>query len=225
MVGLGPLKLQAGETKRTDVQPKCRFEVEKILSTSANEDVHLLAAYAGNTEFLKLNGDSVDLGNKRVVVIDGVHVAPALTLSVEVVKSRKDRAHGLARNRGDRVPVTLERLSRVVEQVSFGGFRPLVTVEVTTKITSTEEAPAILIGINTVDAMSSDTDPIRLYECFIAPDIDDVSLARWIKERCQDVLLHEMDEFFRFRGEIVDMAAHPVAEGVFDAVRERRHQP
>jgi len=114
-----------------------------------------------------------------------------------------------------------ERLASVLKDVSFGKFLPHITVEATTKVTSTGEYPAILISIETVDAMSSDDDPIRLYECFAAPDVDDVSLARWVKERCQDVLLHEMDEFFRFRGGMIDKPAHPVAEGVFDDARRR----
>lgn len=121
--------------------------------------------------------------------------------------------------------MTLERLHRVVEGVSFGGFRPRIQIEVVTKTTSTSERPAILIAIDTVDSTSTSNETIRLYECFAAPDLDDVRLAHWIKERCQDVLLHEMDEFFRFRGETVSKAAHPVAEGVFDAVRDRQHQP
>jgi hypothetical protein len=118
--------------------------------------------------------------------------------------------------------ISIERLRGVVEAVSFGAFRPAISIEVTTKVTSTEERPAILVSVETVDAMSADDRPIRLYECFMAPDIEDAQLAIWIKERCQDLLLHEMDEFFRFRNEIVATVAHPVAEGVFDDVRRRR---
>lgn len=117
--------------------------------------------------------------------------------------------------------ISKERLSTVVAGISFGDFKPRITVGVTTKITSTEERTAILICIETVDSTSADDAPIQLWECFAAPDVDDVQLARWIKERCQDVLLHEMDEFFRFNGAMIDRPAHPVAEGVFAHVRDR----
>ncbi len=118
--------------------------------------------------------------------------------------------------------MTHERLRRVVEGISFGEFEPKLTVEVTTKVTSTDERPAILIGLSTVDATSTDGERIGLYECFAAPDLDDKALAVWIKERCQDVLLHEMDEFFRFRGEMLDTPVHPVSEDVYTHVRKRR---
>lgn len=116
----------------------------------------------------------------------------------------------------------LERLARIVGGISFGGFRPRIDVGVTVKVTTAGEHAAILIGIDAVDAMSNDSEPLRLYECFAAPDFeDDAQAAIWVKERCQDVILHEMDEFFRFRGEMVQKPVHPVAEGVFDASRER----
>jgi len=118
--------------------------------------------------------------------------------------------------------MTHERLRSIVEGISFGGFKPTISIEVTERETSTDKRVAILIGIDTVDSAATDGKTIRLYECFAAPDYDDVKLAIWIKERCQDVLLHEMDEFYRFRGEMVTVPVHPVAEGVFDEVRKRQ---
>jgi hypothetical protein len=118
--------------------------------------------------------------------------------------------------------ITHDRLRSVVAGVSFGGFKPRIDITVTTKVKADGEFPAILIGIDTVDSAATDGKTIRLYECFAAPDYDDVKLAIWIKERCQDVLLHEMDEFYRFQGKMVTIPAHPVAEGVFDEVRRRR---
>lgn len=113
----------------------------------------------------------------------------------------------------------LERLGAVARQVSFGDFRPRVSVEVVTKETSSGSWPAVLVGVDTVD--SEGGGPMRLFECHVAPDLPERELALWVKERCQDLLLHEMDEFFRFRGAPLEVPVHPVVPGTFDAVRRR----
>lgn len=122
--------------------------------------------------------------------------------------------------------ISHERLQKVASEVSFGRFKPAMSIEVTTKTTSEGEFPAILIGIDAYDATELDNateapDSIRLYECHRAPDLDDRALANWIRERCQDIILHEMDEFFRWRGEPVIMPKHPVSDEVFVHVRQR----
>ena len=121
--------------------------------------------------------------------------------------------------------MTHKRLKRIIEGISFGRFKPNISIEATTKVTPAGEAPAILISIDAFDAMSDDEEVIHLCECYVAPDFTgdnaDERLAVWIKERCQDVLLHEMDEFFRFRGKMLTRPAHPVTADVYDEVRRR----
>lgn len=118
--------------------------------------------------------------------------------------------------------IDLARLRHVIAGISFGAFRPAMTLEVTTKVTVEAERPAVLIGIDARDVEDQDGPPIRLYECHAAPDLDDRALAIWVRDRCQDIILHEMDEFFRYKGEPVVTAVHPVSEDVYTAVRARR---
>jgi len=101
-----------------------------------------------------------------------------------------------------------------------------MTIEATTKTLADGDHPAVLISIETVDAENQDDGSITLYECHVVPSqfhaLSDEMLANWMRERCQDIVLHEMDEFFRFDGEPLVKAEHPVTDRVFADVRKRR---
>ena len=89
-LGFGPELFQPGETRRVDVQPKCRFICEVILSNKSNAGIHLLALYSGKEECLHLNGDSIDLGQDRIELKNIPWSDPALTISVEIVNRNKE---------------------------------------------------------------------------------------------------------------------------------------
>ena len=120
----------------------------------------------------------------------------------------------------------MDHLRRVIDQISLGRFLPSLTIEATTQVTHDDRRVAILVTVDVVDALHQDDGNIRLHECSPVPiDLLDpareIALVRWIHERCQDVILHELDEFFRYRGKTVVKAAHPVTEETFADVRAR----
>jgi hypothetical protein len=122
--------------------------------------------------------------------------------------------------------VSLEHLRRVVGQISLGKMFPRMKIEVTKQVTRTEERPAILISLDTVDSVHPENET-QIFECCPVPEALLVlgcerELVRWIHERCQDELLHELAEFFCYQGEQVVQAAHPVTVETFAAVRARR---
>ena len=122
--------------------------------------------------------------------------------------------------------MSLEHLRRVVGQISLGKMFPRMKIEVTKQVTRTAERPAILVSLDTVDSVHPENET-RIFECSPVPDEllvegRERELVRWIHERCQDELLHELDEFFFYEGETFVKAAHPVTVETFATVRERR---
>ncbi len=123
----------------------------------------------------------------------------------------------------------LKRLVHVVERISLGKMWPRMKVEVTKQVTHDAERPAILISIDTVDSVHQENNT-RICECVPVPEVlttkgYERELVRWIHERCQDELLHELDEFFCYRGETVAKAVHPVTAETFAGARARQFRP
>lgn len=87
-LGFGPVDLQPGEKKRINVQPKCHFRAEKILSHEGNNGIRLLAVYIGKDEVLNLNDGSIDLGRAKVDLKTGWS-NPALPIEIDIVNSTK----------------------------------------------------------------------------------------------------------------------------------------
>jgi hypothetical protein len=81
-------ELEPNKAEKMDTQPKCLFRVEKIVAAS-NEDLHLLGLYVGNKEILGLNGDSIPLNGKTIVVDKDVWSDPAFTVKLEVINRGK----------------------------------------------------------------------------------------------------------------------------------------
>jgi len=122
--------------------------------------------------------------------------------------------------------VSLEHLRRVVGQISLGKMFPRMKIEVTKQVTRTSERPAILISIDTVDSVHPENET-QIFECCPVPEPllvegRERELVRWIHERCQDELLHELDEFFCYQGETFVKAVHPVTVETFATARARR---
>jgi hypothetical protein len=122
--------------------------------------------------------------------------------------------------------VNLAHLKRVVARISLGKMWPRMKIEVTKQVTHDAEHPAILISIDTVDSLHQDNET-RIFECSPVPEEllvegRERELVRWVHERCQDELLHELDEFFCYQGETFVKAAHPVTVETFATVRARR---
>ena len=121
--------------------------------------------------------------------------------------------------------IALERLRQIVSDISLGAFRPAMTIEAVIAKGHEAEHVAVVIGIDACDVEDQNAETLRLYECHVIPDAfadrPDRDLALWIYERCQDIILHEMDEFIRFRGAALVVPVHPVTADVFEHVRER----
>jgi len=121
--------------------------------------------------------------------------------------------------------VSLEHLRRVVGQISLGKMFPRMKIEVTKQVTRTAERPAILVSLDTVDSVHPENET-RIFECSPVPDEllvegRERELVKWVHERCQDELLHELDEFFCYQGETFVKVAHPVTVETFATARGR----
>lgn len=75
------------------------------------------------------------------------------------------------------------------------------------------EQPAIFITMHVVEA-AEETYEMTLCQTFPVPSslVDEREAALWIHGRIAAVLLHELDEFFRFDDQVLKPPAHPIPD-------------
>lgn len=118
-------------------------------------------------------------------------------------------------------------LERVVGNISLGHFPLPLKISATHLVTHEDRKQAVMIQFSSPDAFDDAAEPVKLdlHGCYAVPEEllwsdRELDLVNWIRERCQDELLHELDEFFRYKGKNVVVAEHPVTEKTFKKVRD-----
>ena len=101
----------------------------------------------------------------------------------------------------------------IVSKISLGKLYPSMRISLVDSVTPEGMRPAISIVMTVSDACETDLAPMSLFQCDPIPvglETEEAAVE-WIYSRVKAVLLHELDEFFRFDGRIFKRAQHPLS--------------
>jgi len=110
-------------------------------------------------------------------------------------------------------------LAATVAKISLGKLCPSMQLHATTIIGVDREDVAVNIMIEVADADAQEY-MLGLAQLHVVPKAllegdDERPLVAWILERCQDVIMHEVAEFFRYDGARFAPPAHPLTEKTY----------
>jgi hypothetical protein len=110
-------------------------------------------------------------------------------------------------------------LAATVAKISLGKLCPSMQLHATTIVGVNREDPAVNITIEVADADEQEY-VLGLAQLHRVPfalleGVDERPLVAWILERCQDVIMHEVAEFFRYDGARFAPPTHPLTEKTY----------
>jgi hypothetical protein len=107
-------------------------------------------------------------------------------------------------------------LETLVSRITVGKLCPTMTITAMNTINHAGEPskPGINIEMTVIDAQDQRFD-LRLFQWFEVPERlltgdDERALVEWVFDRVKDVLVHELEEFFRFDNEMLRQPKHPL---------------
>jgi hypothetical protein len=106
-------------------------------------------------------------------------------------------------------------ITKILPKISVGKLCPSMRLSMVHHVGLYEEKPALGITIHVVDAASDDNTEVDLFQCCPLPERPfntELAAVEWIYGRVRAVLLHELDEFFKFDGVAIKAPIHPIPD-------------